>query len=346
MNQNFLNEIAESVRRSGGTLDISITPSRLRQPARLLSSSKSNHGLDAAVYTSITHRARFAPTPGGSLAPLDVLPYLDGSTWKVKVNPGFVLFTGPGTDFAPIREYFPITGTGEGSPYSVSNGDVVYVHVSTNGRCKPTTAVIEVESSTPTNIHYLPATSESPDGTGGEYFYELARVAISGGVLSLTKVHVGGCIELQNILWASKSDGDGVAILKEFDEAEGKYNLRKVKAKDDSPLQVNASSDGNAVEIEGNGYDTTVTDSKKFTIVVKDGIVESATDSSVPGVTCIFQLRYQTIHDSETTEDSGWKLHFNDGILEEAYSTLNGGTDWTPVSGFESIHVLVNNNIT
>jgi hypothetical protein len=270
--------------------------------------------------------------------PLEVVGVLDGTTWKVRVNPGFVFFSAPGTDHAPIREYFEITGTGD-TLYAVSDGDRVYAHVTTNARGKPLTYVIEIADSGVENVHYVPDTPDE-DGSGGDYFYELARISISGSVMTIVPVHVGA-IEIQNQLWASESEGEGVGIIEKFNEDTGKYALRGIKPKEESPMNVEVSPDGKSIDVSGNGYDTTVTDSKKFSITIKDGLVESATDSGAPGVSAILILRYTAQHDNETTIDIGWKLHFNEGVLEEAYSTANGGGDWFAIEGTDTIQISV-----
>lgn len=76
-----------------------------------------------------------------------------------------------------------------------------------------------------------------------------------------------------------RSVGDGEKILQDVSAEEIK--LRTIKAGDDTPIQVD--EDGDSITVKGNGFDANIRINSGGNIVIKDGLVESASEGVLGG---------------------------------------------------------------
>lgn len=122
----------------------------------------------------------------------------------------------------------------------------------------------------PVNVNH-PRVPQTNPGSGGLAEFE----SVGAGQKVFIESEDGGPNKIKSV----KSIGEGTAVLAE--ESPTEIRIKTLKPGDDSPLQV--VDDGEQVEIKGNGYDQTIRINSGGTIVIKDGLIESASEGLLGG---------------------------------------------------------------
>lgn len=271
-----------------------------------------------------------APRP--ILPPFWVSIFLDGSTWKYRVSPGYVTFQNIG-DADVVNYYCPTLGgtslEADTQPEGTlpANACYIYVRVVTNAKgVISATPTVAAYSSEQTSTHHVPPDEEAASGTQGEYFFLIAEfeefTPPSGDASPDLVRRITGNRFIPNQLVELKNIGAGRNIHCDYvDGSNDKHELRSIIERASSPqIRVkydNTDAAGDEIDaeeilIEGNGYDFS---GGGFVTIMgtTDGLVTSATDLS-------FGLD-ETVDVTNSHGTKYWTLTFEKGLLTNATET-------------------------
>lgn len=252
---------------------------------------------DASGLTFTNHHP--APIYAKPVVPFTVSVVKDGETYKATVAPGYFRVKNPAdTGGNPVTDWMPELGgtpldqtTGDPAQppsLTVSDGDVIYLHFFTDMHGIVSDVPTVQASTGEQSIHYQP---DEDNGVEGEYWLRIAQVAIADGVASVRQFQEGGPIEFVPNLWNYKQVGGGRKIIRERDNENDVYEFRTLKEKASDP-QVKIVQEEEYLEIKGNGYANAITDARKVSMSVSDGLVTSLsyTDTET-GMNCTVTIR-------------------------------------------------------
>lgn len=244
----------------------------------------------------------------------------------------------------------------------IADGQTVYCRVTTTPKGIIEEApTIEAATTPEAGTHFQPPDKD----TAGDLFFPLCNITIEGdpAVVTLEQIQQGGPIDVVPNLPEMRNVGDKREVFKTRESAGDTYDFRTLeqlegasdwfpimKAEPEDPgeaddletiqwkyltqrateaqVQLEDVDDGNGIRVKGNDYYTSESGVRKFTIEVKDGLIEELTkDASGSGWwgTVSFQFSpagggsFQTL-----------SLDFEDGILvavTNSQGTTGAGTE-------------------
>ena len=187
----------------------------------------------------------------------------------------------------------------------------------------PTIEISTGEAST----HYQPGEDSPIDG---EYWLRIASVSITDGVVKVNQYQHGGPIEFVPNLWNYKQVGGGRKIIRHRDNETDEWVFRTLKEAASDP-QVKIIQNEDNITIRGNSYGNAVTDARKVSISVSDGLVTALSYTEVEDITggnLNLEIRF--------VEYSTGGASFTDGGIYEIHYWRNGiykGNIWTDPGG-------------
>jgi hypothetical protein len=252
-----------------------------------------------------------APVFAKVFAPFTVKAWVEGEVVKASVAPGYVRGINPKKGAEAVKDWMPIAGEipldADTAPvFTVEDGDWLYCKVETsdNGIINetPTVFVDDAEKRTDSE-HYMP---ESPEGEIGLYYYPLASISVetvgdelvpkvkqiqSGTIWQYADLpelkNIGGQREVFKRLEKEEAsykfrtlhqlEGEGQDIivpLGEEEEESDKDTIEFRQIDKGSKDQIQVKTEGNAIIVEGNGFDYSGAGIRSFEISVYDGLVQ------------------------------------------------------------------------
>jgi hypothetical protein len=244
----------------------------------------------------------------------------DGVTYKVSLSRGYVIERRLPDGNALI--YHLPTGLIDGSnkpvEYTMSSGDCLYINVpvKTDGTIEDSTASVVKGADNLAGAHYRPKIFDFA-ATAGEHKYKICKFELVSGRPKLTLFGAGDNIDhydervtMENLeaegtcyevgktynVAADKVefrklkqlDGEGAAIIK--DQNGETINFRRIKQRS-SPAQIQVTTEGDAIKIQGNGKTGTLTHipctGGAGTVILTwdDGLITSESASFTAGCT-------------------------------------------------------------
>lgn len=234
----------------------------------------------ASSGTVLSAQRKRAGLGGGEAFDFRVSVTKEEDTYYATVEPGYLRVKNPMVidgenpvmDWMPTISGIPLNeNTVDGIPprLEVESDNIIYCHFLTDRHGIIVDPPDIVADSPQASIHYQP----DPDGVDGEYWLPIARINITeDGVVTIFQHQHGGPIEFVPNLWTYENIGGGKKVVKGHYPEEDIYKFRTIKERASDP-QVKVTEEDEYIEIKGNGYDNAITDARKVTMVVKDGLV-------------------------------------------------------------------------
>lgn len=295
----------------------------------------------------------------------------EAEAWKCKVRPGWVRTRNPDADATePIKDWMPTVGdpavaldADEPPEIEIADGQTVYCRVATTAKGIIEEAPkIEAADTPEAGVHFQPPNVE----TEGDLYFPLCNITIEGSpeVITLEQIQQGGPIDVVPNLPELRSVGEEREVFKGRESSGDTYDFRTLKQFDggsasqpiikpepaedpesleviefkyltqrgsDPQVQIVDVASGEGIRIQGNDFNESYNDVRKFDIVVKDGLVKSFTKSGDSGWwgTVGWQFTPAGGGSVQTLE-----LDFEDGILVDVTNSqgapAGAGTEADP----------------
>jgi len=233
----------------------------------------------------------------------------DPREYEISISKGYVVeHVIAGTESLTYHEPTGVTFDGVPTRQEIADTECLYVvcEVADDGTITGT-PTIEVDVDNVTNEHYRPEVGES-SGAAGTYKYKVCKMTVEDGLPRLELFYCGQNIQHYAERVTMLNIGDATVdateynVLKEYDPATDEIKFRNIEQRDDdgetiiaidgvdsipfkrigdrvSNVQVNVSTVGDKVQIEGNNVD-----GENDAVTVVDGLV-----TAVKSLTCPWQ---------------------------------------------------------
>lgn len=217
------------------------------------------------------------------------------TSFKCKIWPGYVFEKIPiaNTDAVVTHEVVyngsPISIPADSPQLTLSDGDIVYLKIITDDKGEITEEPsLEIHSSEQESIHYIPPKPDDSSGTEGEFYHKILEFSIESSPYYASPQQVPKVTQYldDNLQWEPYlwwGDNVGYAkgkFYKGYKETEGKHEFRTLETVvgaisaseglTEPQLQVNTN--GDLVNIGGNGYNQTIVFKLQNGLVGGDGV--------------------------------------------------------------------------